>query len=157
MKINHVLIPAIAMGTILGGRKLTTGGLGWYKTVRRPSWTPPGAAIGAVWSVIYTLTTISALIAWNSPRSKGRLAGTGALFAANAALNASWSYLFFRRHEIGLAVAESAVLDASVVSLMVRLWPVSRTASMLLMPYAAWVAFATYLNSEIWAMNRQLA
>lgn len=157
MKLHRVLIPAVALGTILTGRKLTRGGLDWYRTIRRPSWTPSGAAISIVWTVIYTLTTIAALIAWNSRRSRRGRTATGALFLSNAALNASWSYLFFRRHWIGLAVLDSAALDASVVSLMVRLWPVSRAASMLLFPYAAWVAFATCLNGRIWTLNRRPA
>jgi translocator protein len=33
-------------------------------------------------------------------------------------------------------------------------WPRSKPAALLLLPYAAWVAFATCLNASIWWLNR---
>ena len=38
-------------------------------------------------------------------------------------------------------------------ALVVRAWPVSRLASLLLVPYALWLAFATALTWAIWARN----
>jgi len=32
-------------------------------------------------------------------------------------------------------------------------WPVSLAAALLLLPYLAWVSFATVLNAAVWRMN----
>jgi translocator protein len=37
---------------------------------------------------------------------------------------------------------------------MLLLWPISTAASLLLLPYLCWVAFAAYLNLTIVRLNR---
>ena len=45
-------------------------------------------------------------------------------------------------------------LEGTTIALIIRAWPVSRLASLLLVPYALWVAFATVLTWSIAARNR---
>jgi len=104
MKPNYIIIPVITILTAAIGSWLTSGGMNWYKTVNFPSWTPPGSVIGLVWTVIFILSAISALMVWNQAAHDNRLWWIAAIFIANAVLNILWSYLFFNRHLIGPAV-----------------------------------------------------
>lgn len=155
MKLNYVIIPIVTVLTAVLGSRFTSSGLGsWYSTINLPAWTPPGSVIGLVWTTIFTLSTIAALIIWNTPGVKAKLPVFAGIFLLNAVLNVLWSYLFFSRHQIGMAVFEAIVLDLTVIALIVLAWPFSRLASALLMPYAAWVAFASYLTYSVWKLNR---
>jgi translocator protein len=71
-------------------------------------------------------------------------------------LNVAWSVLFFRRQRPDWALLEVPLLWLSVLALIVLLWPRSRTASLLLIPYLAWVSFAAFLNYTIVQLNRPL-
>ncbi|WKZ29262.1 MAG: TspO/MBR family protein [Patescibacteria group bacterium] len=154
MKPNYAIIPLVTVLTAVLGSRFTSSGLGsWYSTINLPSWTPPGGVIGLVWTTIFTLTAISALILWNTPSARLKLPTFAAVFLLNAALNVFWSYLFFSRHQIGAAVWEAIVLDLTVIVLIVLAWPISRLAAALLVPYAAWVAFASYLTYSVWKLN----
>src|SRR3989344_8189338 len=98
MKLNCFLIPLAVVFILVFGSWLTSGGMDWYATIRIPDWTPPGSFIGAMWTLIFSLTAISATIVWNNfPRGTGFLMIIR-LFTANAVLNVFWSYLFFNRH-----------------------------------------------------------
>lgn len=74
--------------------------------------------------------------------------------AANVALNAGWSLLFFRGRQPGLATIEAAALAASSADLTRRSMAVNRGRGAWLVPYAAWTAFATVLTGTIWYLNR---
>lgn len=154
MKLNYFIIPLIIFIVAVLGSWLTGSGLDWYKSIKLPSWTPPGSLIGAVWTIIFILSATSALIFYNLASHGSRFFWIIFLFILNTVLNVGWSYLFFRGHLIGPAVIEAALLDFSVIGLVILIWPISRLASLLLLPYAGWVAFATYLTYIVWSLNK---
>lgn len=154
MKLNYLVIPIITIiAAVLGGYFTALGMDGWYDALNRPGWTPGGSVIGAVWTIIYILTTVSALIAWNKFKRDKKFQWIVGLFIVNAVLNAFWSLVFFTWHQIGLAIVEMILLEATVIALIVLCRPRSRWASALLWPYAAWVLFATYLAYSVWILN----
>jgi benzodiazapine receptor len=155
MKLRYLTIPLITILVSAAGSSFTSSGIasGWYDSIAKPSWTPPGSVIGAVWTAIFILTAISAILVWNKAKRGPRFGWIIGIFIANAALNVFWSFLFFGQHLIGYAVWEAALLDLSVIALMILIWPVSRLASALLVPYAVWVAFAAYLTYVVYALN----
>lgn len=150
-----LIIPAVTIGVASLGSSLTASGMDWYRGINLPSWTPPGSVIGTVWTVIFILATISAILARNYPGAKHakRIPLIMAAFVLNAVLNVAWSWLFFRLHLIGWAVWEALLLEASVIALIILIRPVSVVAARLLIPYAAWVAFASFLTFMIWRLN----
>lgn len=154
MKINYLIIPLITVITAIAGSSYTGSGMAWYNTIKLPSWTPPGAIIGIVWTVIFILATIAALMVYNlAPRPQNfRLILE--IFVANIILNFTWSWLFFGQHQLAAAVWEAGALGLSVVILMILIWPISRIASLILAPYAGWVFFATYLTYNVWILNK---
>ncbi|MFW6282568.1 MAG: TspO/MBR family protein [Minisyncoccales bacterium] len=154
LKINYLLIPIITVLVSYTGSIFTSMGIssGWYDLINKPTWTPPGSVIGIVWTIIFILSTISALIVWNKIERNKRFWRIILLFLINAALNVFWSFLFFAQNLIGLAVLEAALLAISVYILIYLIWPRSKLAAVLLIPYALWVSFATFLNYSIWVL-----
>jgi len=153
MKPNYMLIPLVVVAVSVLGGLLTSKGMDWYKTISLPSWTPPGSIIGTVWTIIFILSAISALIVWNKAPHGTRFKWVAAIFIVNAVLNVGWSLLFFNLHLLGASVLEAGILGVSVVALIILIWPYSRSAASLLIPYAAWVSFATYLTYAVWILN----
>lgn len=153
MKANYLIIPLLTLAVALVGMALTNLGLDWYGTINLPSWTPSGQIIGLVWTAIFILTAWAALIFYNKAPNYSALILGATIFLINAGLNVLWNYLFFSQHLIYEAMLEAAGLGASVLILMLLIWPASKFASILLLPYAGWVGFATYLNYQIWLLN----
>lgn len=156
-KANYILIPLFAFLVSYSGSMFTSTGMGWYAGINKPVWTPPGMIIGLVWTVIFILSALSALRVWNKKYTKAErynhILWIMILFIVNGILNIEWSFLFFYMHNIYFAAIEAGVLGLSVLALILVIWPVSRLASALLLPYLGWVSFATYLTYIVYTMN----
>jgi len=148
-----VLVAAgAAIVTAILGATITDLGP-WYRSLRQPPWSPPDATFPIAWTLIYTLTAISAVTAWRrAPASHAsqRLIG---FFALNGFLNLLWSFLFFRLHLPDWAVAEVVFLALSVAILIAETARWSRTAPWLLAPYLVWVGCAAALNLAVVRLN----
>lgn len=120
---------------------------GWYGSQPHVTWTPPNWAFGAVWSVLYLLIAVSGWLLWLR-RARGALA----LYVVQLAVNAVWTPVFFGGFpligEVALwiGVAIIVLLDLLVVATIASAWPVSRWAAVLLIPYLAWILYASTLN-----------
>ena len=125
----------------------------WYATIAKPSWNPPNWLFGPVWTTLYVLIGVSAWRVWRTG-AFGRDRAALALFLAQWALNFAWSGFFFGLRAPGLALAEIVVLLALIAATIARFARHDRVAAALLVPYIAWVAFATALNLALWWMNR---
>lgn|SRR5512135_2239623 len=147
-----VVVPAAVVATAVAGSLASDPGSAWYQDLDKPSWQPPGAVFGPVWTALYATIAVAGVDGWRrlpQPRRR-RFAAT---YAANLVLNAGWSWMFFRAHRPTLAAVESFVLLASTLELIRQLRPHSPRAAVTLVPYAAWVAFATVLTAEIARRN----
>ncbi|KAI3612192.1 hypothetical protein WG66_012166 [Moniliophthora roreri] len=78
-----------------------------------------------------------------------------ALYYAQLFMNFAWSPLFFNAKQIGLALIDSALM-AGTTYYMTKLLdePTQSKTTYFLLPYCAWLTFATYLNGGIWWLNR---
>lgn len=125
----------------------------WYESLSKPSWNPPNAIFGPVWSVLYLLMAVAAWLVWRRSGFNG--AGLALiLFIIQLVLNALWSYLFFGKHRPDLAFLDIVALWFSIVIVLVLFWRAHRGAGGMMVPYLAWVSFAAYLNFLLWRMNR---
>lgn len=124
----------------------------FYALLTRPSWAPPSWIFGPVWSVLYVLI---GLAAWQVWRSSGFTANRTALvlFILQLAANALWSWLFFAWHQGAVAFAEILVLWMLIVATTLSFWRLNALAGALMLPYLAWVTFATALNLSVWRLN----
>jgi len=129
----------------------------WYRSLQFPSWKPPNRSFGPIWIVILTLAAASAVLAWAGTTSGSQRNGLVALFVIHGVLNVLWNLLFFTLRRPDWAVAETVFLWLSVLALMVFIWPISTTASLLLAPYLIWVAIAGALHRAIVCLNGPFA
>jgi benzodiazapine receptor len=141
---------ALSLGAGFIGSQFAPGS--WYAELNKPGWTPPDALFGPVWTILYLLMGIAAWLVW---RRSGFVSGAFPLvvFIVQLVLNALWSYIFFGLHRPGLAFFEILFLLVSILITLLLFWRARQLAGVLLLPYLAWVGFATALNYSIWRLN----
>ena len=117
----------------------------FYLPLARPSWAPPASLFGPVWTVLYFLMAIAAWLIW---KERGMAGARGALtlFIVQLPLNALWSWLFFAWQRGNLAIIEILVLLVFIVLTTIAFWRIRPLAGALMLPYLAWVSFATALT-----------
>lgn len=125
----------------------------WYAGLAKPSWTPPSVVFPVVWNLLYLLMAISLWLLWQAPGGTPLRGAAIALFLVQLALNAAWSPVFFALHRTGLALVIIALLALAVIATIRAAWRVRPTAGLLLLPYLAWILYASTLNAGIMALN----
>ena len=125
----------------------------WYATLDKPGFTPPSWVFGPVWTTLYALQGVAAWLIWRSglDRRIARLAL--GLFTLQFVLNLAWSPAFFGLESPILGLIVIVPLWVVIVATMATFSRVDRRAAALLVPYLAWVSFATALNYAIWTLN----
>jgi translocator protein len=148
-----VAFAAVAAVTVavLGGLMTDTGS--WYQGLAKPSWQPPDWLFGPVWTTIYALAAAAGVLAWRASQTQEQRQNLLIVFLLNATLNVVWSLLFFRLQRPDWALYEVALFWSSIVLLIYACWRRRILAAVLLVPYLAWVTFATVLNAEIVRLN----
>jgi benzodiazapine receptor len=141
----------------VAGGVATDPGSDWFRGLQKPAIYPPPQTFALVWTPLY------ALIAWAVADGVERARATGdddaaraigVAFAANMALNAGWTAVFFRGHRPWAAFVELLALQASNVDLVRRVRVHSPRAAAALLPYLAWTTFAGVLTVAFARRNR---
>jgi benzodiazapine receptor len=148
-----VCVVAIELLGGLSGWLSNSGyGNGWFDTLQKPSFMPPGWTFGVVWPILYALLGIALAMIIAEPASPRKQAAL-TLFFIQLALNFAWSPIFFAGHDIVLAnvvIFVMAVVAAVTARLFLKL---HKPAGLLMVPYLAWLVFAATLNSTIQSLN----
>ena len=150
------LVLAVAGCEVAGGVGALTIGNAvdtWYPTLRKPPYNPPPWVFGPVWTLLYALMGGALHIVSARGQEQPAVRQAQALFAVQLALNVIWTYLFFGRRSPAFALVEIVFLWVAIVLTVGTFLRVSRVAALLLLPYLAWVSFATALNLSIWRLN----
>ena len=124
----------------------------WYKTTAKPTWTPPGWLFGPVWGMLYLAMSISAWLVWRQ-RSDVKVSLPLSLYLVQLALNGLWSWLFFGRQLIGVALIDLIILTLLIALTMAMFMRIRKVAGIMMLAYLGWVSFAAALNFQIWRMN----
>lgn len=103
-----------------------------------------------MWTVLYVGIAVAGWLVWRRVGWDRALT----LWAVQLVLNSAWTPLFFGAGLYGLALVEILVLLVTIVATVALFLPRSRPAAYLMVPYLAWVGFATMLNASIWWLNR---
>ena len=139
------------LGTIPTSQGLKT----WYPALEKPPYNPPNAIFGPVWTLLYALMGAALYTAtMHREGDEADVRAARALFGTQLALNAIWSWLFFGRRSPLAALIEVGALWIAIALTIRAFARLSRTAALLLVPYLAWVTFASVLNFGIWRRNR---
>ena len=125
----------------------------WYPTLAKPWFTPPPGVIPAVWTVLFTLMGVSLFLAWRAGLTSPEFRGAAYAFAAQFVFNILWSAAFFGLQSPKAGLAVIAMLWILILLTIYRFYPLSREASLLLVPYIAWVSFAAILNYSFLQLN----
>ena len=147
-------VVAIVMCNAVGiaGAFFTTTDSTWYLTLAKPAFQPPGWIFGPMWTLLYTLMGVAAYRIFARRERAGAGVALG-LFATQLFLNGIWSPTFFGLEAIVVALAIIATLVVVVALTIHRFWKIDRLAGALLLPYLAWISFATLLNATIVSLN----
>ena len=150
------LVAAVAAVLVAVAGALATTTDDWYRSLRFPAWKPPDWAFGPVWTVIFSLTATSGVLAWNADPTPGARALVIGAFTANGILNIAWSVMFFRLRRPDWALIEVGMLWLSIALLILTAGRISLAAALLNLPYLAWVSVAACLNLAIVRLNPAL-
>ncbi len=138
-----------AIGGLFTAMSVTT----WYRTLAKPTLTPPDWLFAPVWTALYALMGVAAWLVWRSEAEREAVKLALVVFGAQLVLNIMWSAVFFGLQTPALAFAEIVVLWAAVLAATAEFFRISRAAGVLMLPYLLWVTFAAVLNFEIARLN----
>jgi len=140
-----VTVPAIEFFGMVSGFLSNSGyGNRWFAMLDKPAFTPPGYVFAVVWPIAYLLIALALAVILHARGARGR--GTAiTLFLVQLLCNYAWSPLFFAAHEVTLAfylILVILVLAVATTILFARIRPI---AAWLMLPYLAWLVFASML------------
>ena len=135
------------------GAAATTGAVfqpgSWYKTLNKPTWTPPDWVFPVVWTLIYLLISFAgarvAVLEGN--------AYAMAFWASQAAFSTLWTPMFFGLRRLKGSLAVMAPLWLSVLGCTLTAFALDTAAGLAFVPYLAWVTVAAALNVQMWRLN----
>jgi len=145
-------VPLVLLLGFLSGQVGSSAQSAWFQSLTKPAIFPPPMWFGIVWSILYVLMGLALAMVCAAWGARGRTAAIAA-FVVQLLVNLAWSPVFFGMHQIKTGLLVIGVLDALVVVTIVLFWRVRRVAALLLLPYLAWIAFATLLNWEFLVAN----
>jgi tryptophan-rich sensory protein len=125
----------------------------WYATLNKPSFNPPNFLFGPVWTILYILMGISVYLIWKQAPSPQRKKAIN-LYLIQFAFNLAWSFIFFNKHQIFLALIDIIAMWFCILLTIFAFSKFSKLAAWLLVPYISWVSFAAILNTAIWVLNK---
>lgn len=151
LKQAAALVVAIVIAYIPGAIGNLVNTSLWYDQLDKPPLQPPGWTFGVVWTILYIATGVALYFIWRSDVANKTPAYV--LFGIHMVLNAAWSLVFFGLEIPWLGFAVIIALLAVIMVSITNFRRYSKWASWLFVPYAAWVAFATYLNGGVAILN----
>lgn len=136
------------VGSLFTMDKIST----WFVTLEKPFFSPPNWVFGPVWVTLYALMGIAAAMIWESKRGEKRQHAL-AWFGTQLALNAVWTPAFFGAERLDIAFFVIVAMVVTIIGTIVSFKKISKPAAWMLVPYLAWVSFATVLNFALWRLN----
>jgi translocator protein len=150
LKCTIAVVICLAAGA-LGSLATDTGS--WYQQLNKPSFNPPSWVFGPVWTLLYICMGIAAGLVWNLPKGDKTKRIALLFFWAQLVLNALWSFSFFGAQNPQLGLVNIVLLLLVLASTVYFFFKLHETAGWLLVPYLAWVGFASLLNLQIVRLN----
>ena len=158
MKIAQIvkLIGAIAFCELVGiaGSIFTFPSIPtWYASINKAPFNPPSFIFGPSWTILYLLMGVSLYLVWDKVMKKKKTKLPLIVFFIQLFLNFLWSIIFFGLHLQLYAFFDIGLLWLAILVTIIAFWKLSKTASMILLPYLLWVSFASVLNFFVVILN----
>lgn len=155
---NRIITFALCIGLCLvtgfaGSTFTPQPGSWYYTTLVKPAWNPPDWLFPPVWTLLFIMmgTALAQVISAGWEKKEVRIGA--ALFAVQLILNLGWSASFFGLQSPLAGMADIIALWLFIILTMTAFARVSKPAALLLVPYLAWVSFASFLNFTILQLN----
>ena len=129
---------------------LTMDAMAQYSALPQPPFAPPAWVFPAVWTVLYLLMGAASRRVHRLGTQESRNALM--LYYVQLAVHFVWPLLYFRAQEYAVAFWWLLLLLALVLAALSAFFRLDKAAGRLLMPYAAWLLFAAYLNYSMMRM-----
>lgn len=142
-----ISLAAGGIGSLATNSKIPT----WYASLDKPSFNPPSWVFAPVWTTLYILMGTALYLVWRSEGAAKHRAYIA--FFVQLALNTLWSIVFFGLESPLLGVTVIFALLAAIIWTMYEFYKIRRISCYLLVPYIAWVSFATCLTIAVAIMN----
>jgi translocator protein len=140
---------ASAVGTLAQGDDVGAR----YLALDRPAWAPPSWLFGPVWTVLYAFIGVAGWRIWRAAGTVGAASAALGLWGTQLVVNAIWPGVFFGAGALGAGLAVILVLDVLVIATILAARRHDHLAGWLLVPYLAWILYATALNAALWVAN----
>ena len=124
----------------------------FFGQLSRPEWAPPAWLFAPAWTVLYILMGISAWLVWRVRGLRPALSALS-LFIIQLAVNALWTWIFFAWKQGAMAFVEILVLWVLILCTIIAFWRIRPLAGVLMVPYLAWVTYASALTFMVWSLN----
>ncbi|APG62092.1 tryptophan-rich sensory protein [Sphingorhabdus lutea] len=124
----------------------------WFQMLERPAAQPPGWVFPIAWTILYAMIAFAFALILNARGAKGRGLAI-ILFLMQLALNLAWSPLFFGGHQITYALYLIICILGCAIATTFAFGKIRKLAAWLMVPYLAWLSFATLLNYQIDMLN----
>jgi len=124
----------------------------WFQSLTKPAIFPPPIWFGIVWTVLYIMIGISLALVVSAWGALGREVAI-AVFTLHFIGNLAWTWVFFGLQEMQIALFVLIYALVSLLAVIAVFWRVRRLAALMLLPYLAWVTFASVLNYQFIAEN----
>jgi benzodiazapine receptor len=145
-------LAAVTVVAVVGG--LAAGSAGQtYRALELPPFAPPSWLFGPVWTVLYVMMAVAAWLVWRELPTEAGWSRALTLWSVQLVLNLAWTPLFFAAGLYAVALVEILLLLVVLAATALAFRRTSTTAAWLLVPYLAWVSFATALNAGIVVLN----
>lgn len=150
---KFILSFLLCQGAALVGSVFTISSIPtWYASLNKPSFNPPNWLFGPVWTLLYTLMAVALYLVWKQGLNE-RTKPAIIIFLIQLGLNVLWSYLFFSLKAPAVAFSEILILWLAILATIIKFYSLNRTAGLILIPYLAWVSFASVLNFFVAKLN----
>lgn len=129
------------------------GMIPFYDLLEKPIFTPDGKYFSYAWMTIYLLLFVSFYIVLTAQKTSEQFNDANALFISQLFLQIVWVFSFFYMQQIGASAIVIVLLDIVAALMMHTFIFINLWSFILLLPYLAWLMFATVLNIYIYFLN----
>ena len=145
------LVPLIVLIGFAAGQ-LGGPDTAWFAGLVKPAIYPPPVVFGIVWTALFVMIGCALALVASAWGAVGRGVALIA-FVLHFLPTQGWTAVFFGMQDMQAGLM---VLGYGVISLLIAvalIWRVRRNAALLLLPYLAWLCFASALNYQFIAAN----
>ncbi|VVC94508.1 translocator protein-like isoform X1 [Leptidea sinapis] len=155
--IGSIILPNVggwANGLYFAGQIRKDEKKAWYDELKKPSWNPPKWVFGPAWTTLYCGMGYASYLVYEECGGLTEDAVLPlSLYGGQLLLNWAWTPIFFGLKDFKLAFIEISVLGGAAIATTVSFARVNKTAAGLMLPYLAWLAYASSLSYYIWKNN----